>query len=75
MTINDYADAISDRLNADLRPGEPAWSVVKHHHQPTVLLIEQQTDPPHLFSVPFYQGCPSAQTVANMVLTLAGARR
>ena len=75
MTITDYADALSDALNANLRHGEPAWSVVKHHHQPTVLLIEQQTDPPHLFSVPFYQGCPDAQTVADAILTRTGARR
>ena len=38
---NDYADAISDALNADLRPGEPAWSVVRHRHLPTVLLIDE----------------------------------
>lgn len=75
MTINDYADALSDALNANLRPGEPAWSVVRHHRLPAVLLIEQQTDPPHLFSVPFYQGCPSAQTVADTILTRTGARR
>ena len=75
MTITDYADALSDALNANLRHGEPAWSVVRHPTLTSRLLVEQQTDPPHLFSVPFYQGCPDAQTVANMVLTLAGARR
>ena len=75
MTINDYADAISDALNADLRPGEPAWSVVRHRHLPTVLLIEQRIDPPHLFSVPFRRGCPSAQTVADTILTRTAARR
>lgn len=75
MTITDYADALSDALNANLRHGEPAWSVVRHPTLTSRLLVEQQTDPPHLFSVPFYQGCPGAAVVADAILTRTAARR
>lgn len=75
MTITDYADAISDRLNADLRPGEPAWSVVRHPRLTDRLLVEQWSDPPRLFSIRWTADSPAPVDVADSILYALGARR
>ena len=67
VTAAEYADTLSDTLNADLPDGEPAWSVVKFPDLPNALLVEQLTDPPHLYSVTYYYGRWGAEKAAKMI--------